>query len=155
MFYLFHFNDSTIKFSNYVWSLCFYEKNLVCLFPMNLLLCAYRTSFFKYCICNYVYNTIEIWETDKVNFFHKIWKVCIKPEILRVQASKLMKYSCFYVYIKVLHNWCFWKKNAFFEKNCFFLVKKILFQIFIKSSKIVVWVPKSYQRQFRSKIREL
>ena len=83
-----------IMFEVYV----FIKTILVCLFPMNILLYAYRTSFFEYCI--YVYNTIEIWETDKVNFFYKIYKVCIKPEILRVQASKLMKYSCFYAYIK-------------------------------------------------------
>ena len=71
----------------------------------------------------YIYNTIEIWETDKVTFFYQIYKVWIKPEILSVQASKLMKYSCLYVYINCLHNWCFWKKIKKKSRKNFFLVK--------------------------------
>ena len=38
---------------------------LVCLFPMNILL-------YDFLNIGYLYNTIEIWETNKVNFFHKI-----------------------------------------------------------------------------------
>ena len=53
-------------------------------------------------------------------FFYQIYKVWIKPEILSVQASKLMKYSCLYVYINCLHNWCFWKKIKKKSRNFFF-----------------------------------
>ena len=49
-----------IMFEVYV----FTKTILVCLFPMNILLYAYSTSFL-----NIAYNIIEIWETDKVIFF--------------------------------------------------------------------------------------
>ena len=58
-----------IMFEVYV----FTKKNLVCLFPMNILLYAYTVGHHFLNIV-YVYNTIEIWETDKVNFFIKFKK---------------------------------------------------------------------------------
>ena len=50
-----------------------------------------------------------------------MYKTC-EEKILRVQVSKLMKYSCFYAYIKV-QNFC--GIIDVFEKKILFLIIKI------------------------------